>query len=29
VTGDYETTADIEILARGIEAGIADLLARV
>lgn len=29
VTGDFDTAPDIEILARGIETGIADLLARV
>jgi len=28
VTGDYESTADINVLTEGIEAGIQDLLAR-
>ena len=27
ITGDWDTTPDIEVLAKGIEAGIADLLA--
>lgn len=27
VTGDYDTTPDLEVLARGIESGVADLLA--
>ena len=27
MTGDYETTPDLEVLARGIEHGVAELLA--
>ena len=27
ITGDYDTTPDIEVLARGIETGVAELLA--